>query len=283
MKEKEFTGIWIPKHIVEDKDLSIIEKWVYAEISCFDIFFQLNSTLAETLNVDIKTVTRAISRLKDKGYVVQIGFDGRKRTLKALRDLPRQNVQADGTNCPGRWDKMSHIDNNIENKEKKKIYKRKDKAIKDTNTNNSPNGQLATPQRVENVREEGGVSYDDINEVFKSFDQIKDSAGEGKYTSGNKTKNWWGDKTKHYNSKLNYKQAAAELIKKYGKEEVIEKVGWVDLRGYPINDYLPYTVTVNNPVELLEKWDKIIKMVEDGSEAYYKKHPDERPDFSFLN
>lgn len=226
-----------------------------------------NKTLAEETGLKASSVSVYLSEMSKMGWIKVCMNNGQRKNIEPLLciapPLTTVNAPLNHSYTPP-----------LTTVKQRQQYKgnRENKGV------GSSTGQLATPQRVED-----GVAFDDINDVFKAFDQIKDDKGEGKYSAGNKTKSWWGDKTKHYNSKINFKQAAAELIKKYGKEDVIETISWVDLRTYPIYEYLPYTVTVNNPVELLEKWDKIKRMVEAGSEAYYKKHPEERPDFSFLN
>ena len=40
MKKRFKDKLWIPKHIIEDKDLSMSEMIIYSEISCFEICYK---------------------------------------------------------------------------------------------------------------------------------------------------------------------------------------------------------------------------------------------------
>lgn len=82
--KKGFTGVWIPHYIMEDKELSPIDKLVYAEIACFpESCFMTNESLANLVGCSLATVKRTIKGLLDKQYIILVGFDGRKRHLKA--------------------------------------------------------------------------------------------------------------------------------------------------------------------------------------------------------
>lgn len=111
-QKKEFTGVWIPKRIVEDTDLTVFEKWIYAEISCFEEFFMKKDTLAKRYKVSEKTIQRTISKLVEKGYVRELANDGRTRKLTSCPVWVDKIVQSGGT-------KMSTtlLDNNRDNKE----------------------------------------------------------------------------------------------------------------------------------------------------------------------
>ena len=123
---KEFTGVWIPRHIITDPELGAIEMIIYAEIACFDVCYKPNEAFAERYNLSTRTVSRTISKLIKKGYVKSYGIkEGRHRTLKVCLD-PRQkcpptldkNVQAATTN-------LSNIDNKEDNKEENNIIQAK--------------------------------------------------------------------------------------------------------------------------------------------------------------
>ena len=112
-QKREFTGVWIPKVIVEDEELTVFEKWIFAEISCFDEFFMKKETLAKRYSVSEKTIQRSIATLLSKGYVIEKSNNGRNRILKACPVRVDKFVQSGWT------DMSSHtiLDNNIENKE----------------------------------------------------------------------------------------------------------------------------------------------------------------------
>lgn len=85
---RDFKGIWIPKHIWLDKNLSWTEKIILLEIHSFtskemECFFS-NAYLAEFIGVSVPNITRSISSLIEKGYIEQTKFDGRNRYLRSL-------------------------------------------------------------------------------------------------------------------------------------------------------------------------------------------------------
>ena len=86
---REFKGIWIPKHIWLNKDLSISEMFLLAEIESYDNDFgcvATNKTLCEDLRIQPTTVSGLIKSLEEKGFIdVQYKnyntFEGRKITM----------------------------------------------------------------------------------------------------------------------------------------------------------------------------------------------------------
>lgn len=87
-EKKEFTGVWIPRHIIEDQELSITEMIIYAEISCFDICFKTNQKLGERYNLKSNTISIIISKLVKKGYIFSNQKTGEYRELVANRNNP---------------------------------------------------------------------------------------------------------------------------------------------------------------------------------------------------
>ena len=110
-QKKEFTGVWIPRIVIEDKDLSSEEKILFADISSFNQCFKMNSTFAEQFGVSIPTIQRWLRKLKEKGYVIESGFDGRKRYLQGYQICNPRGIKND---TPG-VSKVIPIDNNIDN------------------------------------------------------------------------------------------------------------------------------------------------------------------------
>ena len=83
---RDFKGIWIPKEIWLATDLTTFEKLLLAEIdslSTEDNCFASNEYFANFFDCQPNTITRGISKLKELGYVSEVGFDGRKRYLKS--------------------------------------------------------------------------------------------------------------------------------------------------------------------------------------------------------
>lgn len=100
MAERDFKGIWIPKEVWLDENLSAIEKVILAEIDSLDRSEQGctagNEYLADFCQCSVPTVTRAIKKLTDYGYLRLQSFDGRHRELKScLIKMIRQTTQND--------------------------------------------------------------------------------------------------------------------------------------------------------------------------------------------
>lgn len=117
-ENRDFKGVWIPKEIWLDEELSMIEKVVLIEIDSLDNengCIASNEYLAKFCQCSETRISTAISKLIKMGYIYQQSFDGRTRTLKSrLTFFVRQNLKnlkADIKNL-----KENNIDNNIFNK-----------------------------------------------------------------------------------------------------------------------------------------------------------------------
>lgn len=86
---RDFKGIWIPREIWLDNDLSLLHKAVWSEIhSLYNRekggCFASNEYLAKFFKVSERYVREIISKLKDLGLVEEVSFDGRQRIIRAL-------------------------------------------------------------------------------------------------------------------------------------------------------------------------------------------------------
>lgn len=82
--KRSFKGIFIPKEIWEDTRLTILEKGVFAEIDSLDgeeHCYASNEYLAEFCGCTERSISNAIKKLIDLGYIRKIGFNGRTRIL----------------------------------------------------------------------------------------------------------------------------------------------------------------------------------------------------------
>lgn len=83
--QRDFKGVWIPKEIYLNDQLTWTQKILYCEIDSLDNdegCFATNEYFATFLGIKERAVRDALSRLKELGLVEQVGFDGRKRRLK---------------------------------------------------------------------------------------------------------------------------------------------------------------------------------------------------------
>lgn len=158
-QKKEFTGVFIPRHILEDEQLNVYEKQLYAEISCFDECYLSNEKLAKRLSCTEVTITRYVKKLKNKGYVEQTRFDGRMRYLRSLKDNPKKietslKDEADTSISVGQTSLKDNQDNIIEKIEKTDVANAPFPSYKGTLTGTGELGtnKPRTPREFANAR-----------------------------------------------------------------------------------------------------------------------------------
>ena len=122
MKEnRDFKGIWIPKEIWLNTDLSIIEKVLLVEIDSLDNSergcFASNEYLASFVQLSEGRVANIISDLKKRKFIIQVFFDGRNRGLRINKSESsfNENVKPDLTKT-GKLTSRKREHNNTVNK-----------------------------------------------------------------------------------------------------------------------------------------------------------------------
>jgi len=94
MTDRDFKGVWIPKDIWLNKELSMIEKVILIEIDSLDNEYHCiasNEYFAEFCNCGVSTVTRAIKHLKDLNFIRELAYDGRHRRLSIVKMISQTN------------------------------------------------------------------------------------------------------------------------------------------------------------------------------------------------
>jgi len=85
--KRQFRGIWIPSNVWLNPDISVIEKFLYAEIHSFSSHdsscYKSNKTLSEQFLVSESTIKRAVKNLELQGLIM-ITRTGRTRNMSAL-------------------------------------------------------------------------------------------------------------------------------------------------------------------------------------------------------
>lgn len=130
-QKRDFKGIWIPKEIWLDTRLNATEKIILVEIDSLDSSergcWASNKHLAEFCQCSERTVSNAISKLVEYGYIYIKSFDGRNREIKSKYTLPSSleiNSEQHRKNCEAEKKKLreSNTENNTPNasKERKK-------------------------------------------------------------------------------------------------------------------------------------------------------------------
>jgi len=94
MDDRQFKGVWIPAEIWLDGELTLTEKALLAEIDSFSgngkTFYKSNDTIVQEYKVSRSTVSRAIKRLAELGYITA-SSDGRNRHL-CTRSVVKMNT-----------------------------------------------------------------------------------------------------------------------------------------------------------------------------------------------
>lgn len=113
---KEYTGVWIPKAVMECEQLTPIDKLVYGEIACFDECYASNEWLAKRIGRSVSTASRSVSKLMEIGFVEACGFNGRFRLIRVSKNCkPKQKCLGSlRKNSKAAYAKMPNIDKSID-------------------------------------------------------------------------------------------------------------------------------------------------------------------------
>lgn len=120
MQERDFKGVWIPKKIWLNKDLTMLEKVILIEIDSLDNEEHCtasNKYLAEFCQCSERKVSEAITKLINLGLIEIVSFDGRCRVLKSnLNNKSLATIQTSKICEADQQNPLSiNIDNNIDN------------------------------------------------------------------------------------------------------------------------------------------------------------------------
>lgn len=83
---KEYTGVWMPKEVMECQELAAIDKLTFAEIASFDVCYASNEWIANRIGRSSTTASKSISRLIELGFVEPCGFNGRFRQVRVVKN-----------------------------------------------------------------------------------------------------------------------------------------------------------------------------------------------------
>lgn len=119
---RDFKGVWIPREVWLNKELSALDKIILAEIDSLDNEQHCiagNNYIAKFCQCSESKVSKSVKKLIEMGYVKQLSFDGRQRVLQScLAFFTRQ----DSKNCEAESEKMPAINIGI-SKDIKKVNK----------------------------------------------------------------------------------------------------------------------------------------------------------------
>lgn len=84
--DRDFKGVWIPKEVWLNTNLTLIEKAVFTEIDSLDNENHCtasNEYLSNFIGCSESAISKAISKLMELEYISTVHFDGRRRILKS--------------------------------------------------------------------------------------------------------------------------------------------------------------------------------------------------------
>lgn len=113
---KEYTGVWIPKEVMECEELSAIDKLVYGEVACFVECYASNEWLAKRIGRSVTTASKCISKLIELGFVETCGFNGRFRLVRVVKNRkPCRKLKGSlAENDKAAFKKTANIDKSID-------------------------------------------------------------------------------------------------------------------------------------------------------------------------
>lgn len=114
--ERDFKGVWIPKEIWLNNELTLLEKIIFIEIDSLDNEDHCiagNEYFAEFCNCSESKVSKAISKLQELKMIEVMNFDGRHRKIRVVKSTGQSSKKywADHQKVP-----PINIDNNINKK-----------------------------------------------------------------------------------------------------------------------------------------------------------------------
>ena len=157
--DRDFKGIWIPKEIWLNDEINIMCKVLLVEIDSLskteDWCYAWNDYFSEFLWISTTQVSKYISLLKEKWYIIEISFDWRKRILKSCIEV-----------------KLKADFNNSLNQPLRKVKSRVKEKLKYININNNKKNNIILSNdnsEAENLKETPLLSIvEDIKEKEKS-------------------------------------------------------------------------------------------------------------------
>ena len=119
---RDFKGVWIPKEIWLNEELTLLEKIIFVEIDSLDNENHCtagNDYFAAFCNCSESKVTKAIKKLKDLGMIEELSFDGRHRKIRVVKSTMQSSKKYEA-------ESQNLLSNNIDNKQDNKLNNSKE-------------------------------------------------------------------------------------------------------------------------------------------------------------
>lgn len=177
--ERDFKGVWIPKHIFLNSDLSALDKILLVEIDSLDSgekgCFASNKYLAEFCQCSESAVSKSISKLIKLGLLCIKNFDGRRRELKSLINSQVKNNNQHSKIYEAACENLrdNNIVNNITNKIDNNICSNEQTEEKEITSNiNTNKGQLFITDNK--PKKKGENQFISVIEQLSSNNNVRD-------------------------------------------------------------------------------------------------------------
>ena len=99
-KSRAFRGIWIPRELWLREDLSLLDKFLIAEIDSLDRDEGCNATdkyFADFFKVSHGHIRNTLSELRERGLIETKSYDGRRRLLRQVAFSSESRMTSDVT------------------------------------------------------------------------------------------------------------------------------------------------------------------------------------------
>lgn len=116
MSERDFKGVWIPKELWLNDELTLLEKCIFTEIDSLDNdnhCIASNEYFANFCNCSESKITKAIRHLQELKMIEIMSFDGRHRKIRVVKSMMQSSKKYDAESQKVR---ASNIYNNTNNK-----------------------------------------------------------------------------------------------------------------------------------------------------------------------
>ena len=111
-ENRDFKGVWIPKEVWLNENLTMTEKVIFVEIDSLDNenhCIASNEYFAKFCGCSESKVTKAISKLQSLGMIEVVSFDGRHRKLRVVKNDTQSSKKYEA-------ESEKVLPNNIDNK-----------------------------------------------------------------------------------------------------------------------------------------------------------------------
>lgn len=210
LENRDFKGVWIPKDIWIDGNLSMLEKCIYVEIDSLDQgegCFATNAYLAEFCQCSERKISDAIAKLENYGLITT-EYVGRQRLVHSQGS---KNCEAASQKLRGRVEETAR--QGSKNCDQNNIYDYKRELKNNSNNTPLPPKRFVKPSlaEIEAYCYERG---NDINaeEFFNYYESVGWMVGGKKHmTDWRASVRYWESTRKKKTKNVDYEAMASEI------------------------------------------------------------------------